>query len=187
MAKIGYAHTRMQVIALVQQIMDGKGVSTVVTNGWWERYVQRHPQIALRVAVPLSVARAMASDREVLDRYFNMLEDCLKSNGIMDKPAHIFNCDETGVPLNPRSLKVVIEVGSKNPSHITGGYKSQITVMACTCAAGYAIPPLIIFDRLSLNEAMTKGEVSGSVYGLSHNGREIFRQWFKHFLLSIPS
>ena len=62
--------------------------------------------------------------------------------------------------------------------------------MACTCASGNAIPPLIIFDRLSLNEAMTKGEVPGTVYSLSHNGwitREIFRQWFNHFVLSIPS
>ena len=37
---------------------------------------------------------------------------------------------------------------------------------------------------------MTKGEVPGSIYGLSHNGwitREIFCQCFEHFLLSIPS
>ena len=96
MAKIGYQNTRKQVIALVQQIVDSKGISTVVTNGWWERYVHRHPQITLRVAVPLSIARAMASDKDVLDPYFNMLEDCLNSNGIMNKPARIFNCDETG-------------------------------------------------------------------------------------------
>ena len=45
------------------------------------------------------MARAMASDSEVIDRYFNMLEDCLRSNGILNKQACIFNCDETGVPL----------------------------------------------------------------------------------------
>ena len=66
MAKIGYAHTRKQVIALVQQIVESKGISTVVSSGWWERYIKRHPQVTLRVAVPLSMARAMASDREVL-------------------------------------------------------------------------------------------------------------------------
>ena len=43
---------------------------------------------------------------------------------------------------------------------LNSGCKSQIIVMAC---AGYAIPPLIIFDRLSLNEAMTKGEVPGTI------------------------
>lgn len=79
----------------------------------------------------------------------------------------------------PSTLKVVDQVGSKNPTYLTSGTKTQITVMACTCAARYAIPPLIIFDRLTLNEAMAKGEVPGTVYGLSHNGwitREIFKE-----------
>ena len=156
MAKIGYAHTRKQVIALVQQIVESKGISTVVSSGWCERYIKRHPQMTLRVAVPLSMVRAMASNQEVLDRYFNMLEDCLRSNVILDKPVRIFNCDETGMPLNLKSLKAIDKVGSKTPSYLSSGCKSQITVMACTCAAGYAIPPLIIFDRLSLNEAMTR-------------------------------
>ena len=48
-AKIGYAHTRKQVITLVQQIVNSKGIAAAmtITNGWWERYVQRHPQITL--------------------------------------------------------------------------------------------------------------------------------------------
>ena len=81
------------------------------------------------------------------------------------------------------------EVGTKNQSYLTGGSKSQITVMACTCAAGYPIPPLVIFDRMTLNDAMTKAEVPGTIYGLSHNGwitRDIFREWFEHLLVSIP-
>ena len=153
MAKIGYALTRKQVIALVQRITDSKNISANISSGWWERYVRRHPQLTLRVAVPVSMARAMASDRDVIDRYFDMLEDCLKSNGIFNKPSCIFNCDESGIPLNPKSLKVVDKVGSKNPSYLTSGSKTQITVLACTCAAGYALPPLIIFDRMTLNEA----------------------------------
>ena len=35
-AKIGYAHTRKQVLALVQQMVNSKGIATTVTNGWWE-------------------------------------------------------------------------------------------------------------------------------------------------------
>ena len=189
-AKIGYAHTRKQVLALVQQMVNSKGIATTVTNGWWERYVQRHPNITLRVAVPFSYARAMATDREVIDRYFDMLEDCLRSNGLLNKAAVIFNCDETGLPLDPKSHKVVDRVGCKNPSYITSGSKSQITVLACTCAAGYPIPPMVIFDRMTLNDSMTKGEVPGSIYGLSRNGwitRKIFCEWFQHFLNSIPS
>ena len=47
--------------------------------------------------------------------------------------------------LNPGSLRVVQEIGARNPNFVTGGDKSQITVLVCTSAAGYAIPPYIIF------------------------------------------
>ncbi len=168
-AKIGYPHTKRQVLALVQQITDAKGINATVSNGWWERFCKRHPKITLQAAVPFSLARAMASDSEVVNKYFDMLEECLRQNDLLSKPGSIFNCDETGIPLNPMCLKVVDEVGSKNPSFITSGNKSQLTVLACTCAAGFAIPPFVIFDRKTLNPKMTEGEVPGTLYGLSHN------------------
>ena len=149
--------------------------------------MQRHPTLSLRTAVPLSLARAMATDGGVLDKYF---ENCLTQNVIFDKPGAIFNCDETGLPLNPKCAKVVQRVGTKNSSFVTGGDKSQVTVLACTSAAGYTIPPFVIFDRQSLNPSMTKGEVPGTLYGLSHNGwinSELFFHWFlQHFLEYAP-
>ncbi len=74
-AKIGYPHTKRQVLVLVQQMVDAKGIDTTISNGWWERFCKRHPKITLRAAVPLSLARAMASDGEVLNKYFEMLEE----------------------------------------------------------------------------------------------------------------
>ena len=69
--------------------------------------------MSLRSAVPLSMARAMATDTDVLSKY---LEDCLTQNSILDKPGVIFNCDETGLPLNPKCAKVVEKTGSNNPA-----------------------------------------------------------------------
>ena len=185
-AKIGYPHTRKQAMALMQEIMNEKGITTTISEGWWERFKGRHPSITLRVAAPLSYARAIASDVEALDRYFDLLEETLKSNEIFNKPSRIYNCDETGMPLNPDSHKVIDKVGSKNPSYPTGCGKMQVTVLACTCATGHAIPPMVIFDRKTLNPELTNGEVPGTVYGLSSNGwmnRELFSGWFtKHFI-----
>ena len=190
-AKIGYAHTRREVLGIVQRIVESKGGHTVVTDGWWSRFCNRHPQLTLRIAMPLSYARAMATDDEVISRYYDMLEDTLVANNMLNDPHCIYNCDETGLPLNPKPLKVVDTVGARNPSHITGNRKSQITVLACTNAAGSTLPPFVIFDRKSLNPQMIKGEVPGSIYGLSSNGwttQELFRDWFtKHFLAYVPS
>ena len=74
-AKIGYPHTRHQVMGLVQEIISSKGIQTVLSDGWWERFKKRHPSITLREAASLSYARAMASDRECLESYFDLLED----------------------------------------------------------------------------------------------------------------
>ena len=191
-AKIGYPHTRNQVLAMVQRILVSKGKDHLtVTNGWWERFCQRHPNICLRTAAPLSLSRAKATDPEVFNCYFDILESCLKDNKIMDCPSRIFNCDETGLPLNPKCLKIVDEKGAKNSSYVTGEGKTQITVLACTSAAGFAIPPFVIFPRKSLNPALTKGEVPGTLYGLTENGwmnGELFYYWLTHhFLLYVPA
>ena len=78
---IGYAYSLPQVLALAQQIVDCKGINTMVTRGWWKRLCQRNPQLSHCTAVPLSVARAMATDEHVIDRYFEMLMDALSNNG----------------------------------------------------------------------------------------------------------
>lgn len=63
--------------------------------------------------------------------------------------------------------------------------------MACTNAPGYALPPLVIFARKSLNFDLTIDEVPGTMYGISDNGwidMEIFDNWFIHYyLVHVPS
>ena len=192
-AKIGYPFTRKRVLYLVQQIVEDKGVRLAqgqVTNGWWESFKKRHPKIILRSAAPLSHTRALASDQEVIDRYFNILEETLKDNKIFDKPNCIFNCDETGMPLCPKSLKIITSKGDKNPTYATGQSKSQITILACSNAAGYSIPPFVIFSRATYNKELCRGEVPGTLYGTSETGwmnRSLFEKWFvHHFLVYAP-
>ena len=42
------------------------------------------------------------------------------------------------------------------------GDKSQITVIACCNAAGYAIPPTVVFDRKQIRQELTYGEIPGT-------------------------
>lgn len=65
-AKIGYARTRKQVIALVQHM---KGIEVTVTNGWWESFRRRHPDITLRTAEKLAYVRMVSSSSDILDNY----------------------------------------------------------------------------------------------------------------------
>ena len=116
---IGYCHSRKQVIAIVQQIVDEKGIQIVVNNGWWERFCQRNPQITLRAPAPMSSSRAIAFDREYINNYFDLLEEILRANNIYNKSTNIFNFDESRFPISPKSLKVVSQKGAKHPSYLT--------------------------------------------------------------------
>ncbi len=130
--------------------------------------------------------RAIAQDEVVIRRYYDLLEETLVEHGILNDPTKIFNCDETGMPLSPKPLKIICKKGDKNPSCITGDTRNQVSVLVCTSAAGYVLPPYVIFDRKTLNQDLTRGEVPGTVYGLSSSGwmdTELFKEWFlNHFL-----
>jgi hypothetical protein len=185
-ASVGYAKSRKEVLILVQHILSQHGKHTEVTKGWWDSFKGRHPEITLRNAEKLAYARASATNPTVIHCYFDLLEETLKDSGLSARPAQIFNCDETGLPLVHQPPKVVAPVGCKHPYTITSSDKSQITVLACASAAGNAIPPMVIFDRKALKPDMTVGEVPGTFYGLSESGwmdSELFEEWFKHHFL----
>ena len=190
-ASVGYPRSRKDVIAIVQRACFARGLNVNVTHGWWEAFCRRHPVISLRTTSGLSVARAKASNPEVISSYFDMLEDVLLENELVDKPTQIFNMDETGMPLNPVPPKGVCKRGTKVTVSVCSGDKSQITVVGCVSAAGYCIPPMVIWDRKTLHPDMAIGEVPGTLYGLSSNGwmdMELFHTWFtSHFLKYAPS
>ena len=168
--KIGFSRSQMEVTAIVQQFCESKRIYAVVSHGWWERFCQHHPSVSLRTAATLSSARVRSSTPEQIDTYFDVLEQTLLENELLDKPCQVFNLDETGMLLDPKKLKVVSDKGVKNPSYMSSGSKSQITVVGCISASGYTIPPMVVWDRKTLHPDMTVVEIPGTFYGLTQNG-----------------
>lgn len=187
---IGYGKSRKEVLALVQRVFESRGIEKFVSNGWWESFCHRHPSPTLRTAAPLSLARAKATDPEMFARYFDLLERMIQENDLVGKPGQLFNMDESGMPLDAKPPKL-IAVRGVPASAISSGDKTQITVVACVSAAGYCIPPMVIWDRKILSPELTHGEVPGTIYGLSKNGwmdMELFDLWFtNHFLRFAPA
>lgn len=185
LSDIGYPKTRQQVLQLVNQIVSSRG-GVGVSRGWWDGFRGRHPELSLRSASSLSVARSKASAQSCLDQYFNILEETMEEYGLVDRPGLIYNMDETGMPLDPKAPRTIHMRGKKNPSSISGGNKVQITVVGCVSASGHCLPPMVIWDRKNLNPQLAEGKVPGTVYGLSAKGwmdGVLFDQWFsRHFL-----
>ena len=72
--------------------------------------------------------------------------------------------------LNPKGLQFVTRRGAKDIQSVSGDTKVQITVLACTSASGTALPPMVIFDKKTLNSELTSGEIPETIYGLSIKG-----------------
>ena len=127
-----------------------------------------------------------------LKSYFNMLEETLEEYNLKDKPAQIYNCDESGMPLEHKLPKTISLKGSKKVRQITSGNKTQITVLGCVSATGQALPPMVVFSGKWFNHELSKGEVPGTLYGLSDSGwmdSELFSNWFSNhfFKHAVPS
>ena len=190
---IGYGKTRGEVLCLVDRFLVFRDVrrTSSVSSGWLSSFLKRHPGVVLRTPAAPGRARYLATNRDTLDKYFDLLEETMEKYNLIDKPCQVFNMDETGMPLSPKPLKVFDKRGVRNPSAFTSPDKSQITVVGCVNASGQCIPPMVIWDRKQLNPELAIGEVPGTIYGLSSKGwmdMELFDLWFKrHFLRYCPS
>ena len=188
-AKFGAAKSKAEVIAIVQRVVEKKGKNVKITNGWWESFSRRHKEVTLHKVEPITYARLVANNEEIINKYFDYLEETIEENDLVDKPCQIFNFDESGFPLSPPPPKVVTVKGDKHPYAAKGG-KGQITVLSCCSAGGATIPPLIVVDTKTLNPKMGIGEVPGTVYASSDSGwmtSRILDEWFSdHFLMYAP-
>lgn len=118
--------------------------------------------------------------------YFDFLDETLTKYGLKNKPSQIYNCDESGMPLQHKMPKIITRKGMKKVRQCSSGNKTQISILGCASAAGQTIPLMVVFSGKHFNNALSTGEVPGTFYGMSPNGwmdQELFSDWFsKHFL-----
>ena len=158
-------------------------VGSSVSQGWRSRFKERWPELSLRKGDAFSLAREKMTSAEVFNSYFNLLEETLKKYSLIEKPAQLYNCDESGMPLEHKLPKIIAEKGTKKVRQISSGNKTQITMLACR--SSYT-PYGCFFSGKKFNHDLSKGEVPGTLYGMSDSGwmdQELFFNWFaNHFL-----
>ena len=58
--------------------------------------MEKSVSAVLQNQLSVRATRALASTRDVIDRYFALLEETLLENELKDCPCQIFNMDESG-------------------------------------------------------------------------------------------
>ena len=194
MGRIGYGRTKEQISSAVKKLLDRYGrqnpfVDNRPGKDWWYAFLRRHPELTMRSPEHLQLARASACSKEVLSKWYVAFKQFVELNGV-SVPARVWNADETGCPLCPKSGKVLALSGTKDVYQATSNSKEQITTLCAISAAGNTIPPMHIFSGQRFHYNPLEGCVSGAYFGKSDKGwmtRELFYGWLaNHFILCIP-
>ena len=154
-----------------------------ISQGWWRQFLVRQKDLSLRRGDNCAQIRMNAINDDAVNQYFDLLENTLTEHSLLQHPSQIYNVDESGIPLDPKSPNIVSKRGVRYRS---AGKQGQITIVACGNAIGQVIPPMVIFNAKNLNHHWTADEIPGTKYGLSEKGwitSELFERWLvEHFL-----
>ena len=194
MAQCGFPLTRTMVKAYAWSMAKCSGTAHRFHpeygpgDHWWSLFKKRHPELALRTADSLERSRAEALNPDVVKEYFDLRLD---SNNLLRRPRQIYNCDETSLLLDYSREKVVAAKGSKNIYRQSHGTTEHITMLCCASAAGFPLPPMIIFAKSFPGGPYRFEGPDDALYARSESGwidSELFLSWFNKIFLkySVP-
>ena len=69
--------------------------------------------LSLRKGDSTAAVRLAYTTAETMNNYFDLLGNTLKENKLLDKPAQVYNMDETGMPIDHRPPNDVARKGRK--------------------------------------------------------------------------
>ena len=128
-ADIGFGKTRKQIKAMVEKTARDKNLlrKEKISDGWFRRFLERQPHLCLCKGDRTAAVRMEAmNNQSALDNYFIELKSILDENELGDKPGQIYNMDESGVPLDHCSPRVLARRGQKKVRYCSTGNKSQL-------------------------------------------------------------
>ena len=196
MAELGFGPTLQELRFIVQDFVNVNDIASQFADGmpgydWTVKFMDRH-NLTLKKSGLMQLARKnVTSDPFVIYGFYDMLEAEVKRLGLENRPECIWNCDETGFPMDPSKFKTIGEKGKKAIRVTCGANRENITVLAVNCADGTALDPLIIFKGKNLqstwhgNKALPK-----TFFAVSDNGwmtTTVFHAWFVKFLEETKS
>jgi hypothetical protein len=114
-----------------------------IGKNWITQFLNRHTDLASKLAVRMDRQRVYANDSKIIVDHFRKLGKIIKQEGI--RPEAITNVDEKGIMLGISSkTKVLTRRGQKNPYVKQHGEREMITLVEAVTAHGYVYPTFLI-------------------------------------------
>jgi len=186
-----YGLTRMDLRRLAYQLAIKNNIQNPFKNGfagryWLKGFLKRHQGIlSIRQPTGTSQARANGFTKERMDEFYDNLEKIQDDKAF--PAARIFNVDESGLSIVQSKIpKIIARKGKKQIGAMTSAERgSLITIVVCMSPAGIFVPPLIIFPRKNMSDALMRGAPVGSIGRAHPSGwiqTHLFTEWFQHFV-----
>lgn len=189
MSEFGFPLTALDFRQIVKLYLSAKGAQiknfkdNLPGADWLKGFLRRHPTVTARLASNIKRARAEVSE-ETISNYMQNLK--LVIEGV--PPENIWNYDETNLSDNPGNKKVLCKRGCKYPENIVNSSKTSFSIMFCGNAAGFILPPYIVYKSEHLWSSWQENGPRGARYNRTKHGwfdGLTFEDWFISQLLPI--
>ncbi|XP_030767509.1 uncharacterized protein LOC115891223 [Sitophilus oryzae] len=121
--------------------------SEMAGKDWMQCFLKRHPTLTLRKPESTTGARAMGFNKVAVAQFFHLLLETVDKYKLAGE--HIYNCDETGLTVNPKGhTKILALKGKLQVGTLTSAERGEtITAEICFSAAGAYMPTYAYFSK----------------------------------------
>lgn len=191
MAAIGYPLTKTQLRLIVYKYCEDNQLekqfnkkTKMASVKWVDRFMKRHPEIAVCKPQTLNLARAQKLNPIIVYDHFSKLKAIYDTQGFLMSPEKIFNMDEKGCRLCLYGgSKVLAETGSKRVPSIGNKHGENVTIVAAVNAIGHAVPPMILFKGERMQPEFVEDLPPGVICSMTPKGSmniRTFVDWIQH-------
>lgn len=184
----GFTITNDVALQLAAEYMKLIGSSFVPRRKWLKLFVKRHrTEIKWKKEEKLERIRATKFTEETRKSWFALLKSVLTKLDLFDKPAQIFNADESGFSDKTNRMFIEIEkcvfiaqptlgkhvIVTSTTRHVFekdgGSGRQYTTALIAISAAGQVLSPYIIYSGKNLMNTWCKRGPDGAHYAVTQN------------------
>ncbi|CAM1503431.1 Fc.00g082070.m01.CDS01 [Cosmosporella sp. VM-42] len=153
--RAGRAPSRLNLQSFAQLIIGGGNDDTPIGNNWGDRFLQRHPEIKIKISESLEAARSNDTTAEALIKWYAKLERAKKELNV--EAQHITNLDETGIAEGAMKSGKVIGISLTRYSIVTESDSwTWVSILEAITANGRRLTPVVIFTSINLQRQWFK-------------------------------
>ena len=180
----GFAPTYAAIRDMADKLLSARGGSPVGRD-WPSNFVKRTDSLKTRFNRAYDRQRALCEDPVLIRSWFELIEETKAKYGICDED--VYNFDEAGFMMGKITTQLVVTGSERRgrPKSIQPGNREWVTLIAAINAAGWSVPPFLIFAGQYHLSAWYEEDIPRDwAIAVSDNGwtnNELGVEWLKHF------